>query len=114
MGTKYELLEKIQSEGHTREMTFHVVGIGIGIDREQTTAVYDKEGNVIPVQKDENAIRNFFSKSGAPVFSVAGIRETIRYLYEEKVSVLTQGKMAPIDEKAKAEFDEYLRTYGVE
>ncbi len=114
MGTKYELLEKIQAEAHTREMTFHVVGIGIGIDREQTTAVYDREGGVIPGQKGENAIRKFVSKSGVPVFSVAGIRETIRYLYEEKVPVLFQGKMAPIDEKTKAEFDEYLRTYGVD
>jgi len=95
-------------------MIFHVVGIGIGIDREQTTAAHDKEGSVIPGQKGENAIRNFVSKSGVPVFSVAGIRETIWYLYEKKVPVLTQGKMAPIDEKTKAEFDEYLRTYGVE
>ena len=97
-----------------REMTFHVVGIGIGIDREQTTAVYEREGNVIPGQKGENAIRDFVSKSRVPVFSVAGIRETIGYLYEEKVPVLIQGKMALIDEKTKEEFDEYLRTYGVD
>jgi orotate phosphoribosyltransferase len=114
MGTKYELLEKIQAEAHARDMTFHVVGIGIGINREQTTAVYDREGGVIPGQKGENAIQKFVSKSGVPVFSVAGIREIIRYLYEEKVPVLIQGKMAPIGEKTKAEFDTYMRTYGVD
>ena len=114
MGTKYELLEKIQTEAHTREMTFHVIGIGIGIDREQTTAVYDKGRKVILAQKGENAIQNFVSESGVPVFSVAGIRETIRYLYEDKIPVLIHGKMAPIDKKTKAGFDEYLRTYGVD
>jgi len=114
MGTKYELLEKIQAEAHARDMTFHVGGIGIGIDREQTTAVYDREGNVLPGKKGDNAIQKFVLKSRVPVFSVAGIRETIGYLYEEKVPILIQGKMAPIDERTKAEFDAYLRTYGVD
>ena len=114
MGTKYELLEKIQAEAHARDMVFHVIGIGIGIDREQTTAVYDRDGNVIPGQKGENAIRNFVSKSGIPVYAVAGIREIIGYLYEEKIPVMIQGKNTPIDEETKAEFAEYLKTYGVD
>jgi orotate phosphoribosyltransferase len=114
MGTKYELLEKIQAEAHARDMVFHVIGIGIGIDREQTTAVYDKKGNVIPGQKGENAIRDFVSKSGIPVYSVAGIREVIGYLYEEKIPVMIQGKKNRIDEETKAEFDGYLKIYGVD
>lgn len=114
MGTKYELLEKIQAEAHARDIVFHVIGIGIGIDREQTTAVYDREGNVIPGQKGENAIRDFVSKSGIPVYSVAGIQEVIGYLYEEKMPVIIQGKKTPIDEETKAEFDDYLRIYGVD
>ena len=114
MGTKYELLEKIQAEAHARDMVFHVIGIGIGIDREQTTAVYDRKGNVIPGQKGENAIGDFVSKSGIPVYSVAGIREVIEYLFEEKFPVMIQGKKTPIDEETKAEFDDYLRIYGVD
>jgi orotate phosphoribosyltransferase len=94
-------------------MTLRVVGIGIGIDREQTTAVYDKEGNVIQGQKGENAIRDFVSKSGVPVYSVAGIREVIEYLWHEKVPLMIQGRKTSIDEKTKSQFDEYLRIYGV-
>jgi orotate phosphoribosyltransferase len=114
MGTKYELLEKIQAEAHARDMIFHVVGIGIGIDREQTTAVYDREGNVLTGKKGDNAIQKFVLESKVPVFAVAGIQETVVYLYEEKIPVLIQGKMTPIDERTKAEFDAYLRTYGID
>jgi orotate phosphoribosyltransferase len=114
MGTKIELLEKIQADANARDMVFRVVGIGIGIDREQTTAFYDSEGNIVFGRKGENAIRDFMSKSGIPVYSVAGIREVIEYLFEEKLPVMIQGKKTPIDEKTKAEFDEYLRIYGVD
>lgn len=114
MGTKYDLLEKIESEGHIRGMAIHVIGIGIGIDREQTTPVYDREGNVVLGVKGENAIQDFVYKSGVPVYSVAGIREVIEYLYQERFPVMIRGKRIPIDEKTKAEFDEYLETYGLD
>jgi orotate phosphoribosyltransferase len=114
MGTKIELLEKIQAEAQARDMAFRVVGIGIGIDREQTTAVYDSEGAIVSGQKGKNAIRDFVSKSGIPVYSVAGIREVIEYLFEEKLPVMIHGKKAPIDDKTKAAFDEYLKIYGID
>jgi hypothetical protein len=44
---------------------------------------------------------------------VAGIRETVEYLYQEKVPVMIEGERMPIDSKTKSEFDEYIRTYGV-
>lgn len=112
MGTKYDLLEKIEGEAQVRSMRFHVKGIGIGIDREQTTAVYDSDGNVTPGQKGENAIQDFVSKSGIPVYSVSGIREVVEYLYREKVPVTIEGSFREIDEETKARFDAYLRTYG--
>jgi orotate phosphoribosyltransferase len=114
MGTKFDLLKKIDAEARTRDIKIHVVGIGIGIDREQATAIYDKDGNPIPGQKGQNAIQDFVSRSGVPVYSVAGVREVIEHLYQEKVPVLIQGTKTPIDEKTKAEFDEYLETYGVD
>jgi orotate phosphoribosyltransferase len=91
-----------------------VIGIGIAIDREQTRAVYDEEDRVVLNEKGENAIQSFVSKTGIPVNSVAGIRQVVAYLYEEKVPVLIEGKPRPIDEKTKSEFDDYLKTYGVE
>jgi len=113
MRTKFDLLEKIESEARSTGMSFHVTGIGIGLDREQTTAVYDKDGRVILGQKGENAIQGFVSKSGIPVFSVAGIREVVEYLYKEGVPVMIHGHRSAMDEKTKADFDEYVEMYGV-
>ena len=113
MGTKYDLFEKIEAEARFKGMTIHVEGIGIGIDREQTTAVYNGEGNVVLGQKGNSAIDDFVSKSGIGVFSVAGIREVVQYLYGEGVPVLVKGKSVPIDDGTKAEFDQYMETYGI-
>jgi len=113
MGTKYELLEKIEDVARERGMTIRVSGIGIALDREQTTAVYDNNGRVIQGQKGKNAIQDFVSRSGIPVYTVAGIKEIINFLYKEKIPVMIQGTKAPIDEHTKAQFDEYIRTYGV-
>ncbi len=113
MVTKYDLLEKIEAEAQTQGMTFHVVGIGIGVDREQTTAVYDDDGKVILGKKGKNAIQDFVFKSGIPVYSVAGIREIIEYLFQEKVTVMIHGQRDPIDEKVRALVYEYLKVYGV-
>ena len=114
MGTKYDLLEKIEAEARQKGMTFHVEGIGIGIDREQTTAVYGRDGSVMLGQKGNNAIDDFVSKSGIAVFAVAGIREVVSYLYEERIPVLVGGRRIPMDEGTKGEFDLYLNTYGIE
>jgi orotate phosphoribosyltransferase len=113
MGTKYELLEKLESQAQALGHSYHVTGVGIGIDREQTTAVHDAEGTVISDRKGENAIRKFVSESGISVYSVAGIREVVSYLCAEKIPVLIQGEKRPIDEKTKTQFDNYLKMYGV-
>lgn len=113
MGTKYELLEKIDDAAQAQGITIQVTAIGIAIDREQTTAVYDSDGNVIPGKKGQNAIQNFVSKSSIPVFAVAGIRDVVSYLFHEKIPVMIQGGETPIDPKTKAQFDEYIKTYGI-
>lgn len=113
MGTKFELLEKIDSEARVKGMSLRVIGIGIGLDREQTTAVYGSDGRVVLGQKGENAIADFVAKSGIPVFSVAGIREVVDYIYKERIPVMIQGMPMPIDEETKAGFDEYVELYGI-
>jgi orotate phosphoribosyltransferase len=113
MGTKFELLEKIESEAQLSGMSLHVIGIGIGLDREQTTAVYDSNGQVVLGQKGENAIEDFVSKSGIPVFTVAGIREVVDYIYKERIPARIQGRPAPMDEQTKEGFDAYVALYGV-
>jgi len=114
MGTKYDLLEKIEAEADLKGITIHVEGIGIGIDREQTTAVYDGKGCVVPGRKGNNAIGDFVSKSGIGVHAVAGIREVVQYLYEESIPVKITGNRVPMDDETKAQFDLYMDMYGVE
>ena len=75
--------------------------------------MYGKDGKVILGQNGTNAIQDFVSRSGRPVFSVAGIREVVDYLYKEGVPVMIRGNRSPMDEKTKADFDEYVETYGV-
>jgi len=112
MNTKYDLLKKIQTESRASGIESHVIGVGIGIDREQTTAAYDDNGNVIPGKRGENAVQVFVSETGIPVYPVSGISEIIDYLFQSKVPVMIDGIRRPIDENTKARFEDYLRTYG--
>ncbi len=112
MKTKYDLLEKIDSECQGRNISVHIAGIGICIDRQQTTAVYDAKGNVVLNQKGADAVKDFTSKSGVPVLAVAGIREVAEYLHQEKKPVLIGGTYRAIGTDTKAAFDAYLNVYG--
>jgi orotate phosphoribosyltransferase len=113
MGTKYELLQKVQREGVSKKIAVNVKGIGIAIDREQTAAVHDEKGRVVPGEKGENAIGKFVADTGIPVHAVATIREVVHYLFEEKVPLLIEGKRSPLDSEWMAEFKRYMETYGV-
>ena len=114
MDTKYEFLEKIDGESQSRGIHVQIVGLGIGVDREQTTAVYDKRGQVVLDKKGSNPISEFTSRMGIPFFSVAGIREIVEYLYDQKIPLLISGERRAMDKVTKKEFDEYLQTYGRE
>ena len=113
MGTKYDLLEKIAFQARAQDMQFDLVGIGIGIDREQTTAVYDDAGSLVPCQKGKDAIRDFSSNSGVPVYSVAGIKEVVEFLFKENFPVMIGDRRALIDATIKRQFDKYLDLYGI-
>jgi orotate phosphoribosyltransferase len=112
MATKYDLINKIRMEAEINKIDVKIVGIGIAVDREQTTAVYDRNGEVVLNQKGENTIQSFMSKTGIPVYFVAGVREIIDYLYQEKIPVMINGSPRPIDNETKFRFDEYLTIYG--
>lgn len=114
MGTKHELIEKVNAEAKAKKIKVGITGIGIVIDREQTTAVYDKDGHVILGRRGKNAIQDFVASTGIPVYCVAGIREVMDFLYQEKVPVLIEGKRMPLDEKTMRKYNEYLETYGID
>lgn len=112
MGTKYDLLKTVEEEARAKGIEVTVKGIGIAVDREQTTAVYDEKGRVVPGRKGKNAIQDFVSQTQIGVYAVAGIREIVGYLYEEKVPMMIAGERRPMDPDTKARFDRYLETYG--
>ncbi|RLB84578.1 MAG: hypothetical protein DRH15_04585 [Deltaproteobacteria bacterium] len=113
MGTKLELLDKIGDEATNLGIDYEITGIGIGVDREQTTAVYDEAGRVKLGVKGRNAIQDFETNTNVKVFPVAGISEIIDFLYAEKIPILIRGQRMPIDDETKSQFEEYLRIYGV-
>ncbi len=112
MGTKYDLLEKVKEHTLALGITYRVTEIGIGIDREQVTAVYDDSGKVLLGKRGSDAVDDFVKKSGVPVSAIAGIRELVAFLYRERIPVLINGRKRPIDEETKDSFDSYLEIYG--
>ena len=114
MGTKFELLEKLHGAAAADGMAIRVTGIGIGVDREQTTAVYDAHGNAMIDRKGRDAIGDFEAKTGVPVFSVGGIREIVSFLDSERVPMVISGKRRPMDQETRRAFERYLETYGAD
>ena len=114
METKYELIEKIDKESVSRGFHCQIIGLGIAVDREQTTAVYDKKGNVVLNKKGPNPIAELTSRKGVPFFSVAGVREIVEYLYRHKIPLFISGKKRAMDKTTKQQFDTYMETYGRE
>jgi orotate phosphoribosyltransferase len=118
--TKYEAIDKIIQEAKRMGYTVEIVGFGIAVDREQTTAVYDpnkdpklpNKERVILNQRGEDAIADFTKKTGIPVYSVVGITGVVDYLHEAKVPVKIAGKKIAMPDEVKADFDEYIRIYG--
>jgi orotate phosphoribosyltransferase len=114
MATKYEMMDKLEAEAEKSEININLVGIGIGIDREQTTAVYDDDGNVVLNTKGKDAIGDFAEKSGIAVDIVGGIKEMVEYLYDEKIPVKIKGRFIHISPEVKKEFDDYMKIYGIQ
>jgi orotate phosphoribosyltransferase len=114
MATKYELLEKIDDEARARRMDVRVAGIGIGVDREQTTVVYDQQQEVLLGRKGKDAIGAFETETGVHVHRVARIREVVEYLFRDAVPVKIKGRFQPIDTGTISGFRDYLKTYGVD
>jgi orotate phosphoribosyltransferase len=114
MGTKYDLVERVKTVAEESGMAIHIKGVGIAVDREQRAAVYDEKGQPVLDTKGVDAIDEFASRTGIPVYAVAGIREIVDFLYAERVPIVIAGRHRPIDDITKSEFDAYLKTYGID
>lgn len=113
MGTKVELIERVTEESEGRGLKVQWIGVGIAVDREQTTAVHDERGRVVAGARGQNAIRAFTAQTGVPVYTVAGIREIVEYLFDSGIPIRIRGEHRPLDQATKADFDAYLELYGV-
>jgi orotate phosphoribosyltransferase len=114
MHTKDELIGLIQSEAEAQGLRLSLLGVGLGIDREQTEAVYDGQGRLQEGVKGGDAVALFTSRTGLPVHFLAGIREVVDFLGREGVPVRIRGVRRPLDADTLREFEVYMATYGVE
>ena len=112
LATKYDLLQKINQEKKQKKISVRVVGLCLGIDRQQTTACYDSDGKIILGKKGEDAIQKFRETTGVAVYSIAPISDVVDYLFKERIPVQVEGVRQPLPASLKAVFDAYLSEYG--
>ncbi|MDR1312971.1 MAG: hypothetical protein LBQ12_04550 [Deltaproteobacteria bacterium] len=113
MDTKFDILAKLTSEASAQGRSYVLAGVVLFLDREQTTAVYDRDGHPILGEKGQDAIRNFMVRTNQEVQTVTSIREVVRHLSALKAPVLQNGVMAPLSHESIAALEAYLETYGV-
>lgn len=112
MGTKFDLLGLLTEEANLRGHGYQPAGVVLYMDRQQTTAVYDKMDNLVPDERGHDAVENFRALTGLKVGCILGIGETINYLREAKVPVSQNGKLEPLSDHTIRKFTEYVKTYG--
>ncbi len=113
MATKYELLDKIHQAAKQQKITVRLLGLSVGIDRQQTTACYDAQGRVILGRKGENAVKQFTERTGVPVYAIAPITEVVDFLFRERIPVWVNGIRQPLSQEVKQSFDDYIKEYGL-
>lgn len=112
MATKYDLLEKIERETVNKNISLRILGLCLGVDRQQTTACYDAAGKPILGKKGVDAAKKFTEKTGVPVYALAPISEVMHFLYTEQIPVSIEGEWQPISPSLKKVFDDYMAEYG--
>ena len=65
--TKYEAIDKLQDVAKGEGISINIVGLGLAVDREQTTALYGNPDDLSTVKlgvKGTNALKEFAEKQG--------------------------------------------------
>jgi orotate phosphoribosyltransferase len=62
MGTKYDILNLLKDESDRKNLDLKVVGVGLAVNREQTTAVTDSDGQVILGERGHDPVARFEQK----------------------------------------------------
>lgn len=113
MSTKYTLIELLKKESESGRLDLTLTGVGLAVDRQQTTAVYSDDGAVVENVKGNNTISEFTDKTGLRVDFLAGIKDIINYLFLEKIPVKIHGRMRIMDHEILNDFERYIEIYGV-
>jgi orotate phosphoribosyltransferase len=113
MATKFTILRQLTEEATARGHSYQPAGAVLLLDREQTTAVYDQDKQPILGRKGQNAMENFKTVTGLPVWAVLGIRAAVDFLHREKLPVRQNGRLEPLTEASLAALRDYLEIYGL-
>lgn len=113
MGTKYDLINKLKAESTARQLGLSIIGVALAVDRQQSTAVKNSDGQVLEGVRGEDAIGRFVAETGIPVHTLARIRDVVHHLAESEIPVMINGVRRPLDPVTLGEFEDYMQTYGV-
>ena len=126
--TKYDFIEKIEAEAERQGYNVVIIGMGIAVDREQVSPIYDrgvpkdlkgkeltkwKREHTVVGERGEDAIQSFIDKTRIPIHSVMGITEIVGRLYYTKYPLMINGEVQTMDAHTFGEFNRYMETYGV-
>jgi orotate phosphoribosyltransferase len=114
MATKKELLDKLAAEGQRLGRPFDVRGVLLAVDRQQTQAVYDGQGQLVEGVRGPDALASFVQETGVMVWALLGIREMVAFLAQAGEPVNQGGVMRPLEPADVAQVEEYLAVYGRE
>jgi orotate phosphoribosyltransferase len=112
MGTKKEIVDKLRQEARRRGINLELKAVLIAVDRQQTQAVYDSQGRVVPGKKGRDAMADFQSQTGVAVHALCGIRQILASLRQSGQPLLIDGQWRPLDDEQLAQVEEYLSIYG--
>lgn len=112
MATKIEILEKLRQEEKQKGIKLNILGIVLAVDREQTQAVYDTNGKVVPGAKGLDAWAEFEKTTGIPLYSLLGIRELLAILQQTAEPVKVNGRFRALTQEDIDMVNQYLEVYG--
>lgn len=113
MATKFDLLRLLSDEATAKNHSYNPAGVVLYMDRQQTTAVYDRQHQVVLGEAGQDAVKNFTMSTGLTVGTILGIRQTIDFLFQEKVPVSQNGKDEALSLHTVEAFNDYLDIYGI-
>jgi orotate phosphoribosyltransferase len=122
MNTKVEHIDKAKFTEQQKKIKTNLIGIVLGVDREQVDAVYNTPNNkptylpnkkvdpscVLHGKRGEDAILKFMREQKVPVFAGVGITAAVEFTHSAQLKNPKDARV--VDDEAMAKFREYMRT----